>query len=316
MNLQQLIYAVEVYRSGSISKAAQNLYMAQPNLSTAVKELEAELGTPIFRRTPRGMELTDGGKVFMRHASDLIYRFNNLSNMYRAKEQQMSTLSLTTARSSEICISMAQYINSLSEKGLSFRIKLKESTNYEVIDNVVSGDADLGIIRTNSLDTQYFFHLIEYRGLKYLPLPRVQYCVLISKNHPLAHLEYITQTMLTPYIEIVHGDYEMPMYPFSNYKYHQFDNSDDNKKVLFVYDRGSLMDILANVYGSYVWTSTTHKTLKETYGLKEVRCDAPTIEGVDAIIYDSSRPMTNEMKSFIDLLLTKAKVMRNEEETP
>ena len=62
MNLQQLKYAVEIARVGSISKAAKNLYMGQPNLSKSIKELEAELGQTLFSRTARGVQPTRAGE--------------------------------------------------------------------------------------------------------------------------------------------------------------------------------------------------------------------------------------------------------------
>lgn len=306
MTLQHLIYAIEVYKSGSISRAAQNLYMAQPNLSTAIRELENELGAPIFRRTPKGIELTEGGQSFIQHASDIVTRFNYLENMHRVEGKRMSTLSLITARSSEACISMAQYINDLSAQGLPFRIKMRENTNYDVISDVVSGDADIGIVRANTLDAEYFFKMAAYKGLKILRLPPCPYVVLFSRKHPLAKHAYITQEMLKPYIEVVHGDYEMPMYPFSNYKYQDFGKDRAEKNVLFVYDRGTLMDILANVQGSYLWTTTTHPILKKTYDLVERQCDAPPVEGLDAIVYDTHRPITPEMREFINILLQKS----------
>ena len=105
---------------------------------------------------------------------------------------------------------------------------------------------------------------------------------------------------------MVHGDYELPMYPFSNYKYHRYEQIDDSKRVIFVYDRGTLMDILANVEGSYVWTSTTHRILKDTHGLVERRCDAPPVEGLDAIVISRTKAITPEMKDFINLLLSKS----------
>ena len=65
MTLQQLINVVETYRCGSISRAAEKLFMAQPNLSTSIRTLEEELGIQIFKRTSRGIECTDSGKDFL-----------------------------------------------------------------------------------------------------------------------------------------------------------------------------------------------------------------------------------------------------------
>ena len=129
--------------------------------------------------------------------------------------------------------------------------------------------------------------------------------MLISRKHPLAEEEYITQQMLRPYTEVVHGDYEMPMYPFSVYKYGSFQQKDEGKNVVFVYDRGTLMDTLANVRGSYIWTCSTHPILMETYNLVERRCDAPPVQGIDAVILSKKARVTQEMQEFVNLLLEK-----------
>lgn len=305
MTLQQLIYAVETYRCGSITKAAETLFMAQPNLSTAIRTLEDEIGVQIFRRTAKGIECTDSGREFINHAIEIVTRFERLQNFDRQGKSSKS-LSVITARSSEACFSMIQYISNLSKQDLSFRIMLKENTNFDVIESVASGEVDLGILRANSADAAYFFKMAELKNLQIIRLSSAPYVVLFSKNHPLAGESYITQDMLAPYIEVVHGDYELPMYPFSNYKYHRYQQNEDGKKVIFVYDRGTLMDILANVEGSYVWTSTTHTALKDRHGLVELSCDAPAVEGIDAIVINRSKSMTAEMREFINLLLKKA----------
>ena len=66
MNLLHLKYVVEISKTGSISKAAENLYMGQPNLSRAVRELEEEVGITIFNRTARGITVTAEGEELLR----------------------------------------------------------------------------------------------------------------------------------------------------------------------------------------------------------------------------------------------------------
>ena len=81
MNLQQLRYAVEVERTGSITQAAENLFMGQPNLSKAIRELEREVGIEIFLRTPRGMELTEKGRVFLGYAKQILAQVRQMEEL-------------------------------------------------------------------------------------------------------------------------------------------------------------------------------------------------------------------------------------------
>lgn len=76
MNTTYLNFALEIERVGSITQAAQNLYMAQPNLSKAIKELEKELGFTIFKRTPKGVKPTEEGTEFLYHARHIVEQLN------------------------------------------------------------------------------------------------------------------------------------------------------------------------------------------------------------------------------------------------
>ena len=234
MNILHLKYAVEVEKTRSINRAAENLFMAQPNLSAAIRELEKEIGYLIFVRTKNGIECTERGKEFILLASDIVNRFENLNNLHGMRDGQTHMLSIVTARSSEICDRARRYANAFIEAGRLFKLQFKESTNLDVIYDVVSGNSDIGIIRANTNDVQYCFHLAESKGLRLQQLPPAPYVLLFSKNHPLADEPVIAAEMLEPYTEVIHGDYEMPMYPYSNYHYHSFLKTVDKKNVIFV----------------------------------------------------------------------------------
>ena len=83
MNILHLKYAVEVAKTKSISKAAENLYMGQPNLSRAIKELEESLGITIFDRTPKGITLTPQGEEFLQYARRIISQVDEVEQMYK-----------------------------------------------------------------------------------------------------------------------------------------------------------------------------------------------------------------------------------------
>ena len=81
MNVLHMKYAVEVARAGSINKAAEELYMAQPNLSRCIKELEADLGIAIFERSPKGMTLTPEGEGFIRYARKALDQIDEIEHI-------------------------------------------------------------------------------------------------------------------------------------------------------------------------------------------------------------------------------------------
>jgi DNA-binding transcriptional LysR family regulator len=296
MKFQQLIIALEIYKSGSISKAAQNLYMSQPNLSAALKDLENELGMKVFKRTAKGTEPTKSGEEFILLAIDVISRFKRLEQSWCSPKQGISSLSVTTMRSSSISMRMVNLLNKIIDAGLQVRFRIKETTNFKVIEDVVSGEADLGIIRPNSTNVGYFYQIATSKQCALIPLPSIPYRVLMSENHPLAKEEKVSFETLKPYVEVAHGDFGTPMYPYS-----EFDADSENRNIVYVYDRGTLMDMLSEAHGAYMWTTNTDARLLELFHLVEKKSDADPVEGKDTIIYKSAKPMTQEMQQFISL---------------
>ena len=86
MNILHVKYAIEVARLGSLSRAAETLLTAQPNISRSIKELESDLGITIFNRSAKGMELTPEGSEFIRYASEMLKQIDDKLKV--AEEQQ------------------------------------------------------------------------------------------------------------------------------------------------------------------------------------------------------------------------------------
>ena len=88
MNLQQLRYVIEVERTGSITQAAENLFMGQPNLSKAIRELEREIGVDIFHRSSRGIDLTEKGKIFLSYAKNVVAQIQEMQDLGKTEDQE------------------------------------------------------------------------------------------------------------------------------------------------------------------------------------------------------------------------------------
>ena len=301
MDIQHLIYALEVHSCGSISKAAQKLFMAQPNLSNAIKDLEQETNTIIFKRTSRGIETTKEGEEFLRHANEIVTRFQGLDRMYVKQSLNLIKFSITTMRSSIICSRLIRYINQLNKQGFSFRLHFREATNDEVIDDVNTGRATIGILRANTSSYDYFCYLAKSNQCIVRSVPSARYTVLMSKKHPLAREEILTLDMLKPYTEVIHGDFETPWYLYSD-AYSTELAKTETERLIFIYNRGTLMDCIRNIWGAYSWTFSTAQENLEINGLIEKSCRGYDIEGQEAIIYKRSTPMTDKLVTLIDYL--------------
>lgn len=99
MNILHLKYAVEVEKTHSINRAAENLFMAQPNLSRAIRELEESLGITIFRRTSKGISVTPQGEEFLQYAKKILAQIDEVESLYKnAKTGKAELFDLRPAR--------------------------------------------------------------------------------------------------------------------------------------------------------------------------------------------------------------------------
>lgn len=304
MDIQHLIYAVEVHHCGSITKAAQNLFVAQPNLSNAIKELEEELGISIFRRNSRGVETTKEGAEFLQYAQGIIERFNVMKQRYIKQKTDGVSLQITTMRSSLILEKIVTYINDMLEKGQAVKMHFKEATNLDVINDVVSNQADIGIVRANSVNFDYYKQVAESKQLLLQPLPSDCYMILMSHTHPLANESVITPDMLSPYLEVIHGDFEMPWYPYFSNVHGPSPTGIHSRSYLNVYDRGTLLEAVSSIHGAYTWTTSGAPKVLEGHGLISKYCQNYILEGKEAIVYKPTAVMRKEIMDVITYLNT------------
>ena len=113
MNILHLKYAVEVARCGSINQAAEALYINQPNLSRAIKELENSLGITIFDRTAKGMFVTPEGEEFLGYAKKILSQIDEVESIYKAGVPIKQRFSISVPRASYISEAFAQFSKSL-----------------------------------------------------------------------------------------------------------------------------------------------------------------------------------------------------------
>lgn len=120
MNIQYLKYAVEVARIGSISRAAEELYIAQPNLSRAIKELEKDLGITIFDRNSKGMTLTHDGERLIEYGKAILRQINEVENAFKGQENEKKSFSISVPRAQVIFQVLLRSFRSVwKRKGIS-----------------------------------------------------------------------------------------------------------------------------------------------------------------------------------------------------
>ena len=209
LNIVHLKYAVEIAKTKSISKAAENLYMGQPNLSRAIKELEESLGITIFERTSKGISVTPDGEEFLQYARRIITQVDEVENLYKNARSHKQRFSAAVPRAGYISHAFTEFAKGISTEH-PVEIYYEETSSVKIIDSVVKENYNLGIVRYQAAFDKYYKELFTDKKLDAQVITEFSYLLAMSKDSPLAQKEEITQEDLANYIEISHPDPYIP----------------------------------------------------------------------------------------------------------
>lgn len=299
MNILHLKYAVEISRTKSISKAAENLYMGQPNLSRAIKELEESIGITIFERTTKGIHVTPDGEEFLQYAKSIISQVEDVEAMYRNGHVRKQKFSICVPRASYISYAMAEFSKHIDTQ-IPADIFYKETNSMRTINNILNDSFNLGIVRYQTGFERYYKSLFSAKKLVTETITEFNYCLLISRHHPLANRDDIELPELAPYIEVTHGDPYVPSMPQIDVK--KAEMSEFVDKRIYVFERASQYLLLQSVPNTFMWVSPLPEELLEKYGLVQKRCKAVTKVYKDVLIYRSDYKLTELDNIFISEL--------------
>lgn len=299
MNILHLKYAVEVEKTRSINKAAENLFMGQPNLSRAIKELEESLGIKIFKRTSKGISLTPQGEEFLQHAKKILIEIDELDGMYKNGRGDKQKLSVSVPRASYIAAAFAEFTKTL-DTAKEAEIYYKETNSIRAINNILQADYKLGIIRYQTTFEPYFKALLHEKGLTSEIISEFTCLALMSKNNPLAVKEDIRLSELSDFTEIAHADAYVPSLPLTDAQKAELSEFVDKR--IFVFERASQFDILSNVENTFMWVSPVPRRFLDLYGLVQKRCGENKKKYRDVLIYRKDYHLSGLDLKFIDKL--------------
>lgn len=297
MNILHVKYAVEVANTRSISKAAENLYTSQPNLSRAIKSLENTLKIKIFKRSSKGIEVTIDGEEFLLYAKNALAQIKKIESLYENRNEKKLRLSVSVPRASYFSYAFAEFSKEL-DKSSNAEIVYKETNSMRTILNVVKEEYDLGFVRYQSAFDKYFKTLFEEKKLTYQAINEFTYVLVVSKNNPLARKKQIEPDDLRDMIEITHGDPYVPSLPMIDVK--RAELSEFSSKRIMVYERGVQFTLLEQVPNTFMWVSPIPDDLKEKFNLVEIRCAFNTKTYKDVLIHRNKYHLSKLDKQFID----------------
>lgn len=255
MTLQQLRYIVIVAETGNITEAAKRLFISQPSLTNAIRELEKEMQITIFYRTNKGVAITNEGDVFLSYARQVLEQVNLLEEKYLNIKEQRPRFSVSCQHYSFAVNAFVDLIKKYDANQYDFT--LRETQTYEIIEDVSNLKSEIGILYVSSKNEEVIRKLLKQNDLEFEELFVAKPHVFISSKHPLAGNEAISLSDIEeyPYLSFEQGEYN------SFYFSEEILSTLDRKKNIKVRDRATLFNLVIGLNGYTVSSGVISKEL-------------------------------------------------------
>lgn len=241
MNTKYLEYIVEIEKCGSINKAANNLFVSQPNLSSIVKALEEEVGFSIFKRYNKGIALTNEGELFIKSAKIIIDELRNIERIPMSISKD-STISISCTYSSTFMESFMEFKEKYPAKEIED--SFKETGLIQTIQDVIEKRYKMSLFYCFDTRVKEHAEHIQRYNLDMIPIAtKIKPRALVSSKGKYKNADYISFSQLK----------EEPFVTYENFKYEDWLKvlgRDLNQKALYIFDRGGLIESV--VRGNYI----------------------------------------------------------------
>lgn len=243
MKLQQLKYAVTVAKYGSITEAARKLYVSQPSVTAAIRDLESEMNVTIFSRTSKGVVVTEEGETFLGYVRQVLEQADLLESKYRGGGEQVPHFSVSCQHYSFAVNAFVDVIREFDASSYDFT--LREEQTHEIIEDVSHMKSELGILYLSKRNHEVIEKMVKASDLTFEALFTASPHVFICSSHPLANLDVITLDDLDdyPYLSYEQGQYN------SFYYSEELLGTLDRRKNIRVRDRATLFNLLIGLDG-------------------------------------------------------------------
>lgn len=243
MTLTQLRYMITIADTGSINEAAKALFISQPSLSQAVRELETEIGVEIFRRSSRGVTVTPEGQEFLGYARQVTEQYELMESRYIERKNIKKKFAVSMQHYTFAVNAFAEMVRQFGMDEYEFAIR--ETKTYEVIEDVKSFRSEIGILYLNDFNRKVLTKLFAESGLEFYPLLECGIYVYMWKGHPLAGNKEIRIEELEEYpcLAFEQGNYNSFYFAeevLSTYEY---------KRLIKANDRATLLNLMIGLNG-------------------------------------------------------------------
>lgn len=243
MTLQQLRQVIAVADSGSMNEAAKRLFITQPSLSAAIKELEKESGLEIFLRSNRGIVTTAEGEEFLGYARQIVEQYQLMEDKYvnvgtRKKKFSVSMQHYTFA--------VEAFIHLAREYGMdTYEFAVKETKTMEIINDVRNQTSEVGVMYMNDFNSKVIGKILREDSLEFIPLFDCNIYVFMSKGNPLAKKELIHMEELRDYPCLSFDQGERNSFYFSE----EVLSTYDYKQIIKCDDRATFLNLMVGLNG-------------------------------------------------------------------
>ncbi|CAD2071266.1 LysR family transcriptional regulator [Jeotgalicoccus meleagridis] len=258
MSITQLKYLVAVVKAGSINEAAKSLYISQPTLSKAIKELEKEMGITILMRTSTGITLSTDGAEFLSYARQIIETVELLENKYLDRPYQEQLLSVSTQHYSFSVDAMVKLIE--HHGGDKYQFSLRETRTYEIIEDVKNLKSEIGVMYMNNFNEKILNQLLKESQLNFEPLFTAQPHIFISKTNPLAQKSIVSLEDLKPYPRLSFDQGDNNSFFFSE----EILSTLESPKNILVSDRATIFNCMIGLNGYTISSGILSEELNGT----------------------------------------------------
>ncbi len=243
MTLQQLKYALMVAETGSMNEAAKKLFISQPSLSAAMKDLEAQMQIPLFTRTSKGVHITPEGAEFLSYARQIMNQVDLLEDKYYTSQMVKKKFGVSTQHYSFAVKAFVETVKSFNMDEYEFAIR--ETRTYDVIQDVKTGKSEIGVLYLNEFNEKVIAKLLRNEQLVFHDLIQCKAYVYLHKDHPLAKKKEIGMEELEHYpcLSFEQGEHN------SFYFAEEILSTYDYKKIIKACDRATMLNLMVGLDG-------------------------------------------------------------------
>lgn len=247
MTLQQLHYAIVISETGSMNKAAELLYVAQPSITAAVKELEREIGITIFNRSGKGVSLTADGMEFITYARQVYQQYEALADKYSGGRIKRKF----GVSAQHYSFAVQAFVETVREYDTcDYEFAVRETNTADVINDVVSLKSEIGILYLSNFNRQFIMKMIQTNQLEFHHLTDCNVYAYLWKGHPLAGREAVSLSELESYPCLTFEQGDKGSFYFAE---EIFDTS-GYSRVIKATDRSTMLNLMKGL-GGYTFCS-------------------------------------------------------------